>query len=480
MTDANSQTQPRFSRLTREQCERLHQASLQILERIGVRLFEPEAIELIKKAGARVDEGNRVRIPARLVEQALSSVPRCVVLHNRNGDPVMPLEGSRTFFGTGSDCLNIVDHRTGQRRPAVLPDVVAGITVCDALENVDFVMSMFLPSDVNQQIADRYQMEVMLNRTTKPLVFVAYDLGGCVDAVEMAEAVAGGAPALREKPFVACYINVTTGLLHNAEALQKLLYLAGKDLPALYIPVVSSGTTGPMTMAGTMALVNAGVLTGILLSQLKREGAPVIVPGFGGDALDMRTMVDPYCAPDPKGMAEALAHFYGLPMFSLAGASDTKLPDQQASIEAALTMVIEALAGGHLVHDLGYLESGLTGSLTQLALCDEIATWIRHFTRDVEISDETLALDLIEQAGPGGQYLEFKHTQRHFRERYYPRLIERDNYTGWVNKGSKTMAERAAERVESILATHTPQPLPPDVAAAIHAIVERAEARHSE
>jgi trimethylamine--corrinoid protein Co-methyltransferase len=143
-------------------------------------------------------------------------------------------------------------------------------------------------------------------------------------------------------------------------------------------------------------------------------------------------------------------------------------------------MVIEALAGGHLVHDLGYLESGLTGSLTQLALCDEIATWIRHFTRDVEISDETLALDLIEQAGPGGQYLEFKHTQRHFRERYYPRLIERDNYTGWVNKGSKTMAERAAERVESILETHMPQPLPPDVAAAIHAIVERAEARHSE
>ena len=480
MTDANSQTQPRFSRLTRDQCERLHQASLQILERIGVRLFEPEAMELIKKAGARVDEGNRVRIPARLVEQALSSVPRRVVLHNRNGDPVMPLEGSRTFFGTGSDCLNIVDHRTGQRRPAVLPDVVEGVTVCDALENVDFVMSMFLPSDVNQQIADRYQMEVMLNRTTKPLVFVAYDLGGCVDAVEMAEAAAGGAPALREKPFVACYINVTSGLLHNAEALQKLLYLAGKGLPALYIPVVSSGTTGPMTMAGTMALVNAGVLTGILLSQLKREGAPVIVPGFGGDALDMRTMVDPYCAPDPKGMAEALAHFYGLPMFSLAGASDTKLPDQQASIEAALTMVIEALAGGHLVHDLGYLESGLTGSLTQLALCDEIATWIRHFTRDVEISDETLALDLIEQAGPDGQYLEFKHTQRHFRERYYPRLIERDNYTGWVNKGSKTMAERAAERVESILAAHTPQPLPPDVAAAIHAIVERAEARHSE
>jgi trimethylamine--corrinoid protein Co-methyltransferase len=358
----------------------------------------------------------------------------------------------------------------------VLQDVVEGIIVADALANIDFVMSMFLPGDVNQQIVDRYQMEAMLNHTIKPIVFVTYDLGGCVDAVEMAEAVAGGPAALRERPFIACYINVTTGLLHNAEALQKLLYLAGKGLPALYIPVVSGGTTGPMTVAGTLALTNAGVLTGLVLSQLKREGAAVVIPGFGGEALDMRTTVDPYCQPDPQGIAQALAHFYNLPMFSLAGGSDAKLVDQQASLEAVLTLAVAALAGGNIVHDLGYLESGLSGSLTQLAICDEIVSWLKTVRQEVEINEETLALELIEEIGPDGQFLETKHTRRHFRERWYPQLIERDNYQGWLNKGGQSLAERASRRVEEILASHQPTPLSEEVRRAVRAIVERARA----
>jgi trimethylamine--corrinoid protein Co-methyltransferase len=470
----------RFLRLTDEQCRRLHQASLQILERTGARLFEPDAVDLLRGAGAQVSEGNRVRLSARLVEEALASAPKQVTLFNRNGEPVMPVEGNCTFFGPGSDCLNIVDHRTGARRPATLRDVAEGITLCDALENIDFVMSMFLPSDVRQSIADRYQMEVMLNRTVKPIVFVTYDLPGCVDAVEMAEAAAGGAQALREKPFVAGYLNVTTGLLHNAEALQKLLYLAGKGLPALYIPIVSSGVTGPMTLAGSLAASNAGVLIGVVLSQLKRPGAPIVVPGFGGDALDMRTMVDPYCAPDPRGLAEALAHYYRLPMFTLAGASESKLVDQQAGIEAALTLMVAAATGGHIVHDLGYLESGLSGSLAQLAICDEIVGWIKHFRREVEINDETLALDLIDELGPEGQFLAARHTKRHHRERWYPQLIERGNYKGWLDKGGQTLAERAAARVEEILSAHQPALLPKDAAEAVHAIAERAEARPAE
>ena len=144
-------------------------------------------------------------------------------------------------------------------------------------------------------LADRLQFEAMLQNTVKPIVFVTYEMAGCAEVIEMAEIVAGGADALRERPFVACYINVTTGLLHNADALQKLLFLAEKGLPALYIPVVSGGTSGPMTMAGgpgprrTPARWRASCI-----SQLKREGAPYVMPGFGGDALDMRTMVDPY------------------------------------------------------------------------------------------------------------------------------------------------------------------------------------------
>ncbi len=466
-----------FRRLSPQQCEKLHNASLEILERTGVRLFEPEAVEMLKKAGAFVSDGNRVRIPAGLVEKAFSTVPKRVVLCNRHGERVIFLEDHRSFYGPGSDCLHLIDHRTGERRQPVLQNVVEGITLCDALPHIDFVMSMLLPVDVNQLIADRYQMEIMLSYTTKPILFVTYDFSGCVDAIEMAEAVAGGPEALRQKPLVACYINVTTGLQHNEEALQKLLYLAGKGLPLLYIPVTSGGMTGPVTPAGSMAMVNAGVLTGLVLSQLKREGTPFIMPGWAGEALDMKTMVGPYCAPDARGMAQDLAHYYNLPAFALAGASESKLVDGQAGAEAVLTLLVETLAGSNLIHDLGYLESGLTFSLAQLVVCNEIVGWIEHFMTGIEINDETLALDLIDEIGPDGQYLDTEHTLAHFRERWYPQVFERDNYSNWLAKGGKSLDERAAERVAQILAEHQPEPLPEDVARKLKAIVRRAEER---
>ena len=230
-----------YSRFSPQQCQKLHNASLEILARTGVRLYYQEAIDLLKKAGASVSDGNRVRIPAGLVEKAFSTVPKRVTLYDQNGQAAMFLEEGNCYYGTGSDCLHIIDHRTGERRQPVLQDVVEGVTVCDALPRIDFVMSMFLPSDIDAMLSDRCQMEVMLNNTTKPLVYVTNEFSGCVDAVEMAEAVAGGAEAFKLRPFAACYINVTTGLRHNEDALEKLLFLAEKGLPALYIPVVIGG-----------------------------------------------------------------------------------------------------------------------------------------------------------------------------------------------------------------------------------------------
>jgi len=470
---------PIFRRLTEEQCEKLHQASLQILEQTGARLYEPEAVELLRSAGAKVSDGNLVRVPARLVEQAFTTVPHEVTLYDRHGNPVMPVQGDRSFYGPGSDCLNIIDHRTWEHRKPVLQDIVEGITLCDALPYIDFVMSMFLPTDVDQTIADRYQMEIMLSYTTKPVIFVTYDFSGCVDAVEMAEVVVGGPDALREKPIAACYINVTSGLIHNEEALQKLLYLAGKGLPALYIPVCTAGVNAPITVAGALAHVNAGVLVGLVLSQLKRPGTPFIVPGWSSGGMDMRTLISPYCTPDNKGLAQAMAHYYRLPIFSLAGCSDAKLVDQQAALEAALMLLYDTMAGGHIIHDLGYLESGLCSSLAQLVICNEIVEWIQHSLCPVEVNEETLALDLIHELGPEGQFLTSTHTLAHFREHWYPAVVERSNYEDWAAKGSKTMAQRAAERVEEILRTHKPEPLPEPTRQAIRAIVERAAAKTS-
>ena len=467
---------PRYDRLTPADCERLHDASLAILERTGVRLHDDEAVERLHGAGARVGDDGRVFVPGSLVEWALSVAPRSLTLHARGGTPAVALEDDNTWFGPGSDCLHILDHRTGERRAATLADAREGVTLVDALPNMDFGMSMFLPSDVDPAMADRHQMAVMLECTTKPLVVVTYDVDAMLDAIAMAEAVAGGAEALRERPTIALYINVTRGLVHNGDSLRKLLLLAERGLPALWIPVTSGGTTGPVTMAGNVALNNAGVLVGIVLAQLVRKGTPVVVPGFGGDALDLRTMVDPYAEPDHRGMVPSLAHHYGLPMFSLAGGSDSKVVDQQAATDASLTMLVDALAGGHLIHDSGYLESGLTGSLAQLAICDEIAAWIRAAIGPVEISDETLALDLIDSLGPDGSFLEADHTIAHYRERWYPSLIDRLSHSAWQARGATTLADRAAARVDRILADHRPAPLPEDATRAIAGILERAAA----
>ena len=473
---ARTPRSPRYDRLTPDDCARLHDASVSILERTGVVLRDAEAVERLHGAGARVADDGRVHVPGPLVEWALSVAPRSVTLHDRAGKPRLALEGDNTWFGPGSDCLNVIDHRTNQRRKAVAADIRDGLTVVDALPNMDFGMSMFLPSDVPAEMADRSQVALMLRHTTKPLVVVTYDVDAMVDAIAMAEAVAGGAQALRERPTVALYINVTRGLVHNGDSLRKLLILAERGLPAMWIPVTSGGTTGPVTMAGNIALNNAGVLVGIVLAQLVREGAPVIVPGFGGDALDLRTMVDPYAEPDHRGMVPSLAHHYGLPMFSLAGGSDSKTVDQQAATDAALTMLVDALAGGHLIHDSGYLESGLTGSLAQLAICDEIAAWIRAAMIPVVIDDETLALDLIDELGPDGSFLEAQHTLDHYRERWYPSLIDRLSHSAWMARGGASLGERAARRVETILATHKVPPLSEAAEQALSAILERAAA----
>jgi trimethylamine--corrinoid protein Co-methyltransferase len=203
MTGRGAKAKTLFPSLSEEQFRRMHEASLEILDRVGVRLYLAEAVELLRKAGARVDDGNLVHVPARLVEKSLPSVPTEVTLYSRDGNPAMRLGGYRSYYGPGSDCLNIIDHRSGVRRKPTVQDVVDGAVLCDYLPHIDFAMSMMLPADVDGTIADRYQMEAMLSATKKPIIYVTYEMSGSRDAVEMAEAVMGGEEALRRTPTIA-------------------------------------------------------------------------------------------------------------------------------------------------------------------------------------------------------------------------------------------------------------------------------------
>lgn len=462
---------PYFRKLSDDQVERMHHASLEILDHTGVRLFEPEALELLKKKGIQIDDGNWVRIPPGLVEWALSVAPKRTVLCDRHGRRVMPLERNNVFYGPGSDCPNVIDVRTGERRRGTLQDIVDAMIVCDALPNIDFLMSFCIASDLPQETSDRHQMRAMLMNSTKPILFVTTEFDGCVDVIKMAEALAGGAEGLRRNPICACYINVTHPMRHNQEALQKLLFLAGKGLPTTYTPVVLRGATGPVTAAGAMALANAGELAGLVLAQLKREGAPIILTGGVNDMMDMKTTVDAYADPTNRVMLVELAHRYNLPIFGLTGCSDSKIPDEQAAAEAAFSIILETLAGAQMAHDVGYLEGGMCNSIEQIVICDELINYTKQFMRALEINDETLALDLIHEIGPDGNYLSTEHTLNYYKEDWYPKLFDRRNYDDWKARGEKTLRQRAKEKALKILETHKPEPLPADIQKQLDQIV---------
>jgi trimethylamine--corrinoid protein Co-methyltransferase len=456
----------------RAECQKIHVATLEILERIGIDVHDERAHQLLVKAGAKSD-GIRVHIPEHMVEKALASTPKRMTLYDRKGQVAIRAWGYNTYYGAGSDCLNVLDHRTGARRRAVLKDVEEAVTVMDALPEIEFVMSQFQPEDVDQSIYDRYQMQVMLNHTTKPIVFVSPDFEGCVAAVEMCEIVAGSAQAFQQRPFATCYINVTSGLVANAEALQKCMYLADKGLPMLYIPINAGGVNSPATTAGCMASLNAGTLLGIVLAQLVREGTPVAVPGWNGGPYNLKTMVGNYVLADEQGVATSMGKYYELPVFGLAGSTDSKVLDQQCGMEVSLSLITALLNGANIVHDVGFMDAGMQGSLQLQVIANDTIGWLRAATAGVVVDGETLALDVIDELGPTGNYLAHEHTLQHYKEPFYSQLADKGTYSQWVNRGATSMEERATQKVEEILAGHQPEPLPPDVQRDIKKIVER-------
>ncbi len=475
-THSTSMTSAHYARMGKEECEKIHLASLEILQRVGVDVHDEKARGYLVQGGAKAD-GLRVRIPEYMVTRALSTAPKRITLYNRNGKVAIRAGGYRSYFGGGSDCLNVLDHRTGERRRPTLKDVREASTLLDALPEIDFVMSAFLPEDVDARIYDRYQMEVMLNNTTKPIVFVTPDFEGCMAAVEMCEIVAGGAEAFQQRPFATCYINVTSGLTANAEALQKCMYLAEKGLPQLYIPLNAGGVNSPVTTAGCMASMNAGILLGIVLSQLVREGAAVAVPGWNGGPYNLQTMVGNYVLADEQGVPTSMGKYYDLPVFGLGGSTDSKVLDQQSGFEVTLSLMTALLHGANIVHDVGFMDSGLQGSLQNMVISNEILGFLRAATAGVVVNDETLALDVIEELGPTGNYLGHEHTLRHYKEPFYSKLIDKNPFSVWQKRGATSMEERASKFVDEILSNHKVEPLPGDVQKAIQEIVQREQAR---
>jgi trimethylamine--corrinoid protein Co-methyltransferase len=475
-SDFSAQVTPGLRLLSEGQKQAIHSATLELLRRVGVNVLVPEVRSLLKKAGCWVD-GERVQIPPHLIEWAIRTAPGRVVLCNREGRPALELEGRKGYYGTGSDTPFVIDAYTGARRQAVLQDVANVARLVDALPHIDFLMCMGIASDVTESISDLYHFREMVKNTVKPIIYTAWSRSNLEAIVEMAEAVAGGPEALRRSPFMALYSEPISPLTHAQESCEKLLFLASKGLPVVYTPAVMIGGTGPVTVAGALVQANAEQLSGLLITQLVREGAPVI--GAGGILyMDMAKGLISYAAPEFMLAMTAFSemyHHYGLPIFSFAGCTDSKAFDQQAAAEGAIWMVLTALGGGNLIHDVGYIESGMTASYQQLVAMDEVAGLVKRFMRGIEISPESIALDVIEEVGPGGQFLDHKHTYQHFRSNWIPRLFNRASREEWDLEGGLTMGDRAAVKVRELLEGHRPAALRESAAAALETVIQNAE-----
>jgi len=473
---------PVLAYLSQEQKKRIHQASLRILERTGMDFYSKEAVEMLSASGARVVDGKRVKIPPSMVEEALASVPKRVVLCDRNGRRTLFLEGNSVYYGPGSETPYTLDPYTGERRPSLKQDVIRAASVVDYLSNIDFVMSFALATDVPKKCEDLHHFEAMVRNTTKPILFTSWDLDGIKGIYDMCVAVSGSEEAFRTNPFICHYVEPISPLKHPKESIDKLLFSVDHGIPVMYVPAPSAGGTAPVTLAGAFALSNAEVLSGLVLAQLRKKGTPFVYGG-GPNILDPRTAVFSYGAPEvfiSRIVRTELAHFYGLPAFSTGGCTDAKTIDQQAAFEAGNSLMLSSLAGSNLVHDVGYMESGSTSSLALLTVCDEMIGSVKRVIRSFEVSEEKLALNVIDSVGPGGDFLSLEHTLRHFKEEIWiPQMLDRQNYQSWKAEGGKTLKDKAEEKARWILENHKPKPLSDSVQNQVRQIVEDVDTRRT-
>lgn len=451
---------PRLNTLSKDKCKIIHHSSLEVLRRTGVSVKESKAVEILKNGGCEVD-GDRVRIPAHLVEWSLKNVPSRVSICDRNGDPSMCLEENNTYFGTGSDTPFVIDAVSGEKRLGILKDIEDVSKLVDYLEEMSFIMCSGIASDVNPKISDLYHFQAMVSNTEKPIVYTAWNLENLKIIVEMAEVVAGGGDRLRNSPFVMLYAEPISPLQLAMETTQKLMYMAQKSLPVVFTPCLIAGAAGPVTLAGSLVQANAEILAGYVLTNLIQQGTPFVYGG-GIGPMDMASGIWSYASPEFMLLESALismARFYRLPLFCFAGCSDSLLFDQQASLEGAMRILMSSLCGGNLVHDVGYIESGLTTSFEQIVVSNEVIGMVRRITQGFEINEETLALDLIHEIGPGGEYLTSEHTLKHFKKNWHPDLILRTPHEKWKAEGGKDLGQRAQEKVLRIIENHEANPL---------------------
>jgi len=465
----------RMTVLSDEKCQAIYDAALSIIADLGMTVPHAVARGLLVGAGATVAGEDLVRIPRELVHKTRKTVPSMIPVYDRSGGLAMQLGGFNSYFGTGSDLMNIYDLETGVRRPSKLTDVGRMARLCDGLPNIDFVMSSAYPHDVEAYASYLEGFRAMVSNTTKPMVVTAAGVEDLEVMWKIACELRGGAEQLRARPYFIQYGEPVSPLEHPVEVLDKLLFCADWGIPLVYAPAPTAGATAPITPAGQIAQGVAESLFGLVIHQLRQPGAPFIT-GSASAKLDMTTLQQLYNSAEryttDLGILE-MARWLDIPNWSFAGTSDSQCVDAQAGIDATELTLLAMQAGANLNHDVGYLDFGLTCAPELVVIVDEIIAMNRRVLEGIEVNDETLASDVIATVGPGGDFLRTRHTRAHVRAlQWKPTMFNRVTRARWVAEGSLDLRQKARRKATDILANHTPGPLPANVMKTMDGLVE--------
>lgn len=472
----------RLEVLSSDQIETLHAATLEVLQNTGVLVRSTNAREILHEAGAEVNsEKQQVQFPPYLVEEALKKCPSGFKLYGRNSNVFCQIENNWINFGISGGPPNVVDFE-GNRRLGTFNDIADHCRLVDALENIH-VGGCDLVGTANEislppRLALLERTFIRIQNTEKPQI-IEPSGGTAKDIIEFCSIIRGGPDELRKKPMGLAWSNPISPLIHDEGMTDHVIAYARLGLPVMFASAVMAGMSGPVTLAGALVQQNAEILSGIVIAQLAADPnhRPPVVYGCASDAMDLKFAQPALGGPEANLLniaAAQLAKYYDLPCRGTGGCSDAKLPDEQAGYESAMGSMTTALAGVNFIYNAaGGLEPGLLAiSFEKLVMDNDALGYLTRMLSGISVEEETLAADIIDQMGPGGNYLKSKHTRQFFRqELFFPTIFDRQGYDSWVEAGGKTLRQVAIEKTKDILATHTPEPLEPDLEKELHEFI---------
>lgn len=457
---------------------RIHEATLEVIESVGVKFPSERALDIWQAHGATVDrETKLVRAPATLIEAALRTAPEAYDLAARDPSQDLSLDGHHVHAGTDGCGVEILDLETGVRRRSSLRDVAEIAHVVDALDEVSFVWVPLSAQDRPPESRALHELAAVWANSTKHVqtesIVTAHEAQA---AVEMASLVAGGREALRRRPVLSIMQCTTSPLGHDGGSLDAALVVAEAGIPVGFMTMASAAFTGPATLAGNLVVGNAEVISALALVQLAFPGAPVYYAA-AQTAIDLRNGA--YTGGGPEDFlfgaaTNVLADFYRVPLSMGSFATGAKEPDWQAGVENSLSTFMASIVGSDMLLGMGLLHGSRIWSYEQLLLDAEIFSVVRATLRGIVVDEETLALDAIRAVAAGGDYLTQPHTRRHMRELWQSRLFDRRPYGTWESEPDRAR-DWARRRAQQILQTHRPDPLEPGLVAELDRVIASVE-----